>query len=32
LVKGKLPPIIPHKAEDKQKITKIFNDVERESK
>ena len=32
LMKGKLPPIIPHKAEDKEKITKIFNDVERESK
>jgi succinate dehydrogenase / fumarate reductase iron-sulfur subunit len=32
LIKGKLPPILPHKAEDKQKITDIYEKVEGERK
>jgi succinate dehydrogenase / fumarate reductase iron-sulfur subunit len=30
MLKGKLPPIIPHKAEDKGRITDLFEKVERE--
>lgn len=32
MMKGKLPPIIPHKAEDKQKIRDIYEKVEGEQK
>ena len=28
LLKGKLPPLIPHKAEDKEKIKDIYKKVE----
>jgi hypothetical protein len=27
-LKGKMPPVVPHKAEDKEKITRIFEKVE----
>ena len=30
VVRGKLPPVVPHKAEDKQRITEIFERVESE--
>jgi succinate dehydrogenase / fumarate reductase iron-sulfur subunit len=32
LIRGKMPPIMPHKAEDKQKITDIYEKVEGERK
>ena len=31
-LKGKMPPIVPHKADDKEKITRIFERVESERK
>ena len=30
ILKGKMPPIVPHKADDSEKITRIFEKVESE--
>lgn len=32
LMKGKLPPLLPHKADESEKITALFDDSERESR